>query len=511
MNDLIETTSRLDDQGKVREIVGYIQSHPPSVYEVVPIIQHLLQEGRFRVSYIIAMMLENAMIHSPAASISLCAGGMLYNNPVEEAAGLAALRAQIDILTPQQHDSIYTSTLASVLPRLLETALQGTQRDEITLRVLEMLKAGSPRFRTIFDFTAAAPRLDMDGIRRVGRERSRLLAYPCPPPGAARPARRAVVAVRGLIFPDRSWSRPLDIGPRLTASLNAYGWQAAFLATRWGDPNSDYRAIIDACQRQNAEVLILDDHVVANQAFLPARAAMIVNLRQAMPSLKIVSLHLDTWLIDPEVMKQTCAMVDAIWALSPSFSLWEDPTLANKVFHLQVPHAGEYGPPERPLAPRLLFAGGVKGYNWHRAFWLATSTRLGLPIEWRLSSHSADGLSALDSYAVYMRELGEATCCFNLSMRPNQVCIITGRSFEAILSGSLLVQEASPDMDFFFTPGEHYLSFSTLPELRSIIDFITERREEAEEIRRRGYAFAREHYSDDKLVGYLDRHLFGTA
>ncbi len=31
---------------------------------------------------------------------------------------------------------------------------------------------------------------------------------------------------------------------------------------------------------------------------------------------------------------------------------------------------------------------------------------------------------------------------------------------------------------------------------------------EAEEIRRRGNAFARERYSDEKLIGYLDKALF---
>ena len=156
----------------------------------------------------------------------------------------------------------------------------------------------------------------------------------------------------------------------------------------------------------------------------------------------------------------------------------------------------------------MLFSGSVRGFNCPRAFWLSTAEHLNLPIKIKLSTHEEDGLSALESYALYMRGLTEATCCLNLTMRLDLDHIVVGRSFEAILAGALLVQEATPGMHRYFIAGEHYLEFSTLAELSAIARFINENREEAEEIRRRGNAFALEHYSDEKLVGYLDALLY---
>jgi spore maturation protein CgeB len=88
--------------------------------------------------------------------------------------------------------------------------------------------------------------------------------------------------------------------------------------------------------------------------------------------------------------------------------------------------------------------------------------------------------------------------------------LVTGRSFEILAAGSLLVQEACPDMDCFFIAGEHYLPFSTFAELRGIVDFLRRQPEEAERVRRAGNAFYRARYHDDKLIGYLDHALYGT-
>jgi spore maturation protein CgeB len=93
-------------------------------------------------------------------------------------------------------------------------------------------------------------------------------------------------------------------------------------------------------------------------------------------------------------------------------------------------------------------------------------------------------------------------------MRPDQSRIVTGRTFEAILAGALLAQEANPDMDYYFVSGEHYLSFSTFPELRAIARFIAEHPDDAEHIRRTGNAYGKATYNDDKLIGHLDRRLF---
>ena len=63
-------------------------------------------------------------------------------------------------------------------------------------------------------------------------------------------------------------------------------------------------------------------------------------------------------------------------------------------------------------------------------------------------------------------------------------------------------------MDCYFIEGEHYLPFTTFADLRSVAKFIQDNPEEAEDIRRKGNAFFRERYIDDKLMAYLDQRLF---
>ena len=119
-----------------------------------------------------------------------------------------------------------------------------------------------------------------------------------------------------------------------------------------------------------------------------------------------------------------------------------------------------------------------------------------------------DRLPTLENHAHHRQCLAEETCYLNFSIQPDQTSPVTSFCFETILGGSLLVQEASPEMHRYFVPGEHYLEFSTLAELSSIARFITEQREEAEEIRRCGNVFSRERYSDEKLIGYIDKVLY---
>lgn len=508
MNGLAQALLDLEAEGRVDDMVRLVQAggYPPG--DLVLAIYALLTAKAIRPAYLLAMALANAGIRNPIAAAALASGGLFFGNEEEEARGLAMLGADVDALDAQQQANLYTGVLEPLVKQLLERALQTTDR-RWTLRILEILKAGTPRFRTLFDTDVPVPDLMIDALRRQGQARSRLLTYPSPPASAPRAPRRAVVAVRELFFPNHPGSRPLDLGPRLVAAMAAYGWQPHFFAMPCRNLIDEYRLLAERCEAEAAELLVLDDNLMEAAYALPARAAMIARLRQTLPGLKIVSILFDTWSLDPAVMTEGLAAVDCVWeTTSPSLPLWREPAFAGRLLHLQVPHAGHDGAPDRPLDGRLSFCGGVKGYNWHRAFWLALADELGLPVDQRLSSHQSDGLPALESYALYMQQLREAPCSLNLSMRSDLSCIVTGRCFETILAGSLLVQEETPDMDYYFIAGEHYLSFETVADLAGVVRLIAMHPDAAEEVRRRGNAFARERYSDDRLIGYLDKRLF---
>lgn len=508
MDDVVETLLRLNVEDDIDGMVRCAREEGRDPSTLVHAVYRLIVAGEVRPAYVAAMLLANSGIPNPVVSVALAVGGLVFGNPEEEARGRAMLRSQMDKLDAGQVANVYTAVVEPVFKRLLEGALKMSDQ-AMVLKILEIMKEGTPRFRTIFDLQAPVPTLDIEELRRRGHERARLVEYSSPPAGVPRQTRRAVVAVRELFFPSLPWSRPLDLGPRLVAGMQSYGWDTSFYGMKCLNLLEDYRGIIEFCKQQQAEVLVLDDNMIEAEAARPARAEMIAQLRREMPSLKIVSILFDSWVLDPVVLTECLAPVDCVWeTTSPSLALWKDPVFAGKLLHMQVPHAGNDGPPKTPMQPRVSFYGGVKGYNWHRAFWMAAVSSLDLPVEKTLSSHAADGLPALESYALYMRQLAEAPCSLNLSMRSDLSCIVTGRCFETIVTGSLLVQEATPDMEYYFISGEHYLSFDSVTELRAVIDFIDKNKEEADAIRQRGNAFARERYSDDKIIGYLDNILF---
>ena len=207
-------------------------------------------------------------------------------------------------------------------------------------------------------------------------------------------------------------------------------------------------------------------------------------------------------------MRRTAPDVDVLWATAPAMPHWRDTVFAGKLLQAPLAHAGNLRPPSLAAPARISFVGGLMGYNWHRVFWRAAAIAEGLPIDWQLSAHLTDGLPPLDSYALYIDRLAASGCSLNLAMRPDLSRVITDRSFEALLAGALLVQEAASDLDYFLVDGEHYLAFDSFADLRAIAELVKTQPETLQAIRRAGHEFAVSRYADEKLIGYLDALLF---
>lgn len=465
----------------------------------------LLQKSRLHGAYLVAEALRarGGGGYCPV-QLTIAVWSMLTGNRTEEQRQTAALGVAADALTVDQQGALYQDVVSPALVHVAERAVADDDR-ELVLRGLEILRAAVPRLREVFDLAAPVLPFDLEERRRQGRRRARLLALPSPPSGMPRLRRRVVIAIRKYFYPGWASSRKHDIGPRLVAAARHYGWAVAF--HEMDIRPEDYRGIVEACIRHDAELLIFDDELIKAASSHSLRAAMMAHLREKIPGLKLVAMHMDPWSAAPELLIAT-ASTDLIWAVSPSLTAWQDPVFADRLFQLPPPFGGYHGRPAVPLSDGMVFAGGIMKFAWHRLFWRAAAMHHGLPVDWQLSFHREDDLPALDSYLAYMARLTEATCCLNLSMRSDMSRIITGRSFEAVTAGSLLVQEACDDMDHYFIEGEHYLSFSSFAELRSIAAFIKAHPAVAEEVRRNGNDFAIAQYGDDKVMACLDHRLF---
>ncbi|MEO5340329.1 MAG: glycosyltransferase [Magnetococcus sp. MYC-9] len=508
----LDTILRLDANPDVTGLVQFVQECGHPVQDLLLAVPELLIQCRMRPAFLLAMFLNNNGYRGPVLSAALSLGGWLFNKEDEEANGLALLQAQADQLAPEQRQLLHDEVLSPLLSQLLAAAFEQQDNGRI-LKILAIHQALFPRFRTLFDWQAPVPTLSLEEMRRRGRAQARLISCELPPAGTTRQRRRAVVAMRERFYFGNPLSRLSDFGPRIVAAMEGYGWQVSespFRCSTLDELEEDCRTIVDVCRQQQAELLVMDLNVTIRA---PARDEMIVQLRRDNPEIRVVGCMIDAFCFTDEVLIAATAHLDLLWTRDvPSRPLWQRPVMGNKVLNLLFPNAGRLGGTERPLIPEPLFAGGVTAkYVPHRAFWLAATERMGLPLQSRLSTHLEDGLPPLDSFALYMRSLEESTCCLSLSMRYDQSHVATFRGFEVALSGALLVQEATEEMHHYFIPGEHYLEFSSLAELAAVIRFIRENREEAEEVRRNGHRFARQHYNDEKIVGYLDRRLFHPA
>ena len=514
MKNFLETVFFLDATNDLSGLIHFVSSGSVNQAKVAHAAALLLSKMRVRSAFVLAKLLNQNGYHDPILSITLSLGGILYGMPEEEAHGLARLHAQTDTLSLNQQTILYKRVVIPVLLfGLLGRHIQGLTHysSNQIIQILEIVKAASPLFRKLFDWHAPVPTLSSETVRRPEEQPARLLSYRLPPSDAPKQPKRVVVAMTET----HDLGRANDIGPRITTASNLYGWQTTWYGMKNTSIAEECHATLEICHQYDAEILFLElDRMIytlrmAQPSEATAYATMIQQLRQEKPTLKIVGCLCDAWSFDADELINNTRSIDLIWdSTGPSLPLWNHPAFTNKVLHATFPAAGNYFAPRKPMATHLLFSGGIRGYNWHRLFWLAAAERLALPIVQKLSSHRADGLSALESYTVYMQSLAEATCCLSLTMRTDQSCITTGRSFEVLFGGALLVEEFSPNMSYFFIAGEHYLAFSTLAELVAIIRFIHQHPEKAEAIRRSGHAFARKVYSDEKLIGYLDALLF---
>ncbi len=526
MNSILETIFRSDSAGRYGETIKYLYENREAPAVASEIYQLLLQ-SRFLEAYSLAQLFRNIGATNPIIAFAAAIGGFLFANRTDETQGTATFSAMVDVLAPEQKDLIGRRIVHPVITQVIMMDASIVHDHARALRILEIYKAGVPSLRSTFDWNAKVSPLTLDEIRRAGRERARLIQFAEPPADVPRKPLRAVVAMRKLVFPTKANSRLFEMGLRIESAMNAYGWRASNFAMNFN--HEDFDAITHYCISEAADILFLDDYQVLAPTTHEQRAAFIANLRQKLPHLKVVGIHLDPWAIDKSVLVKTAAQLDGVWAHFPADPSWGDhrwrdepqpsglhdpadprwdgAALADKIIPVPFPHAGNFGVPATPLSSQITFAGGVFGYNWHRALWIAGILH-GLPLTLQMSTHTADGIPILDSYADYFRRIETSACSVNFSMRSDLSRTVTGRSFETLLGGALLVHEEAPDMDYYFIAGEHYLRFSNVAELRAIANFIVEKPDEAEEIRRAGNAFARAHYNDEKLIGYLDWELF---
>ncbi|MEO5339407.1 MAG: glycosyltransferase [Magnetococcus sp. MYC-9] len=511
MQKLLEAVFRLDASGDFFGLQEFIVNNRYGAGQVFIVFQQLLINKRLRSAYVLALMLDKSGQQHPSISLALCVGGLIYDKREEETRGLRMLTTQTDAQPAAQQQFMDRELIFPVMVGALNEVLPKSD-PSLVLRVIAILKAAAPQFRTIFDWDAPTTELSLVKMRQRRPEQLPLVSNPLPPAGVPRLRRKVLIVIR----------QNRGVGVRYSAAMNSYGWQAEVcdgLQMTEDAAGDDCRFIAERCRHEQIDLLLFDARqLYACNKGMDAYRAMKVQLQQENPALKVLGTFFDsTEEMERDVLEKVIDFLDG--ALSYHHNPLAPHMLANPHYKKKVLHNflvpvcdRSFGSTDRPLLPQMYFRGTISAPHWTRVLWLAAADHIGLPITKKINSFSYENplykQSPLDDHVAYMRDLAEATCCFSVVMCDYQLRYLIYRSFEVPLSGSLLVQEFTPLMYNYFIPGEHYLEYTTLAELASIARFITERREEAEAVRRCGHAFAREQFSDEKMIGQIDKFLY---
>ncbi|MEO5345699.1 MAG: glycosyltransferase [Magnetococcus sp. YQC-9] len=532
MQEFIQTVFQLDAEQDLFRLHDFVRQYEPDWILIA--MQKLFAEGRLRSAYLLAMLLDQSGYRHFYISLALGAGAILFNQPETKARALEMLWTQTDGLSDQERLLFELPFLGQCVTNgLLHTEAALTRMD-LTEQLLELCRAVLPQFRNIFDCRSPMPVWSWEELRQKGRAKAKLVDLRLPPSGSPRQRRKVLIFQRETQYPIYTEATGnteaahfnfrthlSSIGPGMAEAMNAYGWEAEshpVFNERFANLVDCVPFILELCRMKKPDIVIFE-HDIPATCFRLEYEAMIAQLRQEHPGIKLVANVYDNWCLPGVGKVELLSQLDVIWdPILPSWEGWRLPELADKVLFAPfwcLPE-GYTGSTQQPLYPVPVYDGSVTLASWPRLLWQAAIHGRRVPIRRTLASHKEqhkpDGLSAMESFRRYLQRIEESTCCFVSVMRNHQHAnTLVGRSFETQCAGALLILESTPEMDYHFIEGEHYLAVSSVAELAAAIGFMIAHPFEAEEIRRQGHAFAHARYGNEQLIGYLDYRLYWAA
>jgi len=307
-------------------------------------------------------------------------------------------------------------------------------------------------------------------------------------------------------------SRPHDMGPRFAAALDMAGWPCLLM-----DPGFDGdiscaptpQAMLAAIEAHEAD-LVLIDHFGINM--IPAQWEEFSNAAQRIrPHVKLVHIGFDPWIASNwPLLAIFGRQVDLIWSHTPDGAYWDALGLRDKLYYLPFPVGVPFEQlPARNENTEIAFYGAVESYNLSRAYWLSGLKKADIAINQHVTNHRDDGLTPLESYRNYLGRFCQSGRLLSFSLRSDGSRMLTGRSFETVFSGGLLIQERVDHLDFYLTPGNHYFRFETFSELTDLVCYLNENPDIAQATAARGHTHYLTHFNDGILIRQLASILFG--
>jgi len=183
-----------------------------------------------------------------------------------------------------------------------------------------------------------------------------------------------------------------------------------------------------------------------------------------------------------------------------------DETLRAKVIAMQVPtfHSEYLDRPPKEFV--LTFVGAVNFKP--RLYMLAELLNLPIPFHAVFGLHRS---KQVPDMAAYAHLLARSHAVLNVARHGVDFFLMTGRVWETVAAGSLLVEQENPITQQCFTPYLHYLPWTNVADIAHIAQFIAKHPDIAAEIAQRAHVWAKQHFGTDifwrKLLAHVLRPL----
>ncbi len=458
----------------------------------------------FAAALAIAEEMESAGETNPLQAVILAHLGVLTGSQAAFHLGLGALdRLPRD---GESTSALFGYDVDFISAHACGALTRGNQADILSL--LEISRRANPYIAEIFttSITDALSRAAQPSLAPVVPSRPVFAQVPYNGPLMA--GRRVSLFVTEFYF--GPGSRRHDIGPRIKRAFDRAGWPCDM----WHTPIQGYEILQCSADqfyhnvsRNRPDLVVLDSFNIAPSEFAEAAT----RLRRDNPNIRFALMIFDPWM--PRLLDQIRALaglVDLVWAPFPSARLLDEPVFKDKVYFLTFPVGID--PSELPIRPRMrrtAFKGAIEWYNYSRAYWVTLLEQAKAPVTAFITKHVDDGLDPIESYKKYIDPFLSFDSQLNFALRPDGTRLATGRAFEVIHCGGCLIQERSEDLDYFFTPQEHYFSFKTFDELMDLFALFEQEPERILAVAKAGHAHYRAHFDDRLIIDGLGRMAFG--
>ena len=310
-------------------------------------------------------------------------------------------------------------------------------------------------------------------------------------------------AVSGVVF-----FREFMFGPGTRKHEFGYRIQSALASQGWDVSLRPLQEIGHYSSPDRNDFALVDILAFAHMPPIDFIRNVLSNLKRSFR--KIIIIEPDPWTgIFDEMLRSISDHVDYVWGFTADWSLLDEPSYRGK--SVLFPNVGGLDHLDNLKLADLdwngctfNFTGSVQGYNLNRTYWILEAIRRDLPIEIKITKPGIDdGLDRDESLQLYAQSLASTHASLNMTTRKDGSQIITGRSAEVISLNRLLVQESCPAFHHYYVDGEHFLEFSGIEGLCTIIEFLRAHPRVAQRICLQGHRFYQEKYSCRKMVEHI--------